>query len=276
MPAHDLLPVAREVENRSTQTARRLVVTWQHPDERLIEPIGLLAYDGNRYRFDYIRHVLSVKDFRPLLGFRDLHKNYVADELFPLFAQRVMDPRRPDYRRYVHRLGLPEDASPWEQIARSQGRRQGDTIQLLPEPINDHGVVICRFLVNGIRHVPGMPRILDGRQVQVGRSEVESALAALSPGDPLSVAREPQNPINSQALMVMTDFDTPVGWIPNLMLEDMHRLLSFAKVVLTVDHVNGPSAPWHLRLLALLTSHNAGDFRFFAGEKWELLAQTNQ
>lgn len=276
MPAHDILPVAREPGSRSIEAVRRLVVTWQHPDERLIEPIGLLDYDGHCYRFGYIHHVLQVKDFRPLLGFRDLYRQYVSDQLFPFFAQRVMDPRRPDYQRYVQRLGLPDDASPWEQIGRSQGRRQGDTIQLLPEPVNDCGLITCRFLVNGIRHVPGPSRILDGRPVQVDRNQVEAALSALRSGNPLGIAQEPGNPINKLALMVMADSVTPVGWIPNLMLEDMHRLLSRAKVTVTADHVNGPSAPWHLRLLALLTGHDAGQFQFFSGEKWELLARSDQ
>ena len=116
MPAHDVVAVAREPGNRSAKTARRLVVTWQHPADRNIEPVGFLDYDGQCYRFGYIRHALSVKDFRPLLGFRDLYRAYSSEDLFPLFAQRVMDPRRPDYQRYVERLGLPEEASPWEQI----------------------------------------------------------------------------------------------------------------------------------------------------------------
>ena len=154
MPAHDVVAVAREPGHRSAKTARRLVVTWQHPADRNIEPVGFLDYDGQHYRFGYIRHALSVKDFRPLLGFRDLYRAYSSEELFPLFAQRVMDPRRPDYQRYVERLGLDEEASPWEQITRSQGRRQGDTIQLLPQPTTDGETLTCVFLVNGVRHVP--------------------------------------------------------------------------------------------------------------------------
>jgi hypothetical protein len=272
MPARDVLEVALEPQHRSTETARRLVVTWQHPYKRLIEPIGVLEYDGRVYRFGYIRHALSVRDFRPLLGFSDLYRRYDSDKLFPLFAQRVMDPRRPDYERYVRRLGLDEDSSPWEQIARSQGRRQGDTIQLLPEPVNEHGVITGRFLVHGVRHVPGPSRMLDGRAVQVTSEQAEAALAALSPGDVLGIAREPGNEVNSLALMVLAERVMPVGWIPNLLLEDVHRLMAEADVSVAVEHVNGPDAPRHLRLLAQLSATGAGDFRFFAGEKWELLA----
>jgi len=272
MPAHDVA-VADEPENRSATTARRLVVTWQHPDERLIEPVGFLDYDGQRYRFGYIRHALSVKDFRPLLGFRDLYRLYSSADLFPLFAQRVMDPRRPDYQRYVGRLGLDEEASPWEQIARSQGRRQGDTIQLLPKPTTDGETLTCLFLVNGVRHVPGVPRVLDGRPIEVTGEQVEAALDRMRPGDALELAREPDNEVNPLALMVLAPAATPIGWVPNLMVEDMHRLMARADVSVTAAHVNGPDAPWHLRLLARLTARGAGDFRFFTGENWELLSE---
>jgi hypothetical protein len=271
MPAHDVVAVAREPGNRSAKTVRRLVVTWQHPADRNIEPVGFLDYDGQCYRFGYIRHALSVKDFRPLLGFRDLHGAYSSEDLFPLFAQRVMDPRRPDYQRYVERLGLPEEASPWEQITRSQGRRQGDTIQLLPQPTSDGEILTCLFLVNGVRHVPDESLVLDGRPIEVTREQVEAALSRLHPGDALQLAREPANKQNPLALLVMAPAATPVGWVPNLMVEDMHKLIARADVSVTAEHINRPDAPWHLRLLARLTARGAGDFRFFTGEEWDLL-----
>ena len=273
MPAHDVVALAREPGNRSAKTARRLVVTWQHPADRNIEPVGFLDYDGQCYRFGYIRHALSVKDFRPLLGFRDLHGAYSSEDLFPLFAQRVMDPRRPDYQRYVERLGLPEEASPWEQITRSQGRRQGDTIQLLPQPTTDGETLTCLFLVNGVRHIPDEPLVLDGRPIEVTREQVEAALSRLHPGDALQLVREPANKHNPLALLVMAPAATPVGWVPNLMVEDMRKLIARADVSVTAEHINGPDAPWHLRLLARLTARGAGDFRFFTGEQWDLLSR---
>src|SRR5690349_10311154 len=135
MPAHDVLASTHEPRGQQAETGRRLVVAWQHPDKRSIEPVGFLSYDGDRYRFGYIRNALTVEDFRPLFGFGKLDVSYEADDLFPLFAQRAMDPRRPDYQRYVRRLGLEGEPTPWEQNARSQGHREGDTIQLFPEPV---------------------------------------------------------------------------------------------------------------------------------------------
>lgn len=199
MPALDVLSDTTTPSDAPSETAQRLVVAWQHPVERSIHPVGFLSFDGDTYRFGYIQNVLRVKDFRPLLGFADLHGNYRSADLFPLFAQRAMDPRRPDYHRYVERLGLEGEPGPWEQIARSQGRRQGDTLQLLPEPTVSGDELSCRFLVHGIRHVHEEPRVLAGQEIHVTREEVEGALARLAPGEKLALADEGNKP---QGLLV--------------------------------------------------------------------------
>jgi hypothetical protein len=271
MPALEVLANTGTPADRSSGMAQRLVVAWQHPVERSIDPVGFLTYDGHIYRFTYVRNALQVKDFRPLLGFADLHRRYSSEELFPLFAQRAMDPRRPDYQRYVDRLGLEGEPGPWEQITRSQGRRQGDTIQLLPEPTLDGDELTCLFLIHGIRHAHEVPRNLNGRQFEFTRRQVETALDQLVPGAQLTLGAEPGNPVNPLAMMVVGS-DVPLGWVPDLLAEDVRRLMSSANVTVTVEHVNGPDAPWHLRLLARLRAAPAGGFRFFTGERWTSLA----
>lgn len=257
---------------RSSEEAERLVVAWQHPIERKISPVGFLTYDGSTYRFAYIKNALRVKDFRPLLGFPNLRGSYSSDELFPLFAQRAMEPRRPDYQRYVERLGLAGEPGPWEQISRSQGRRQGDTLQLLPEPTLDNGTLTSLFLVHGMRHAHEDLHVLADREVRVTRGQVEGALRRLKAGDELLLAREPGNRHNPLALMVV-EAAVPVGWVPDLLVEDLQRLMRSAHVQVLVEHVNGPDAPWHMRLLVRLRATSAGDFRFFTGEQWAPLAR---
>lgn len=257
---------------RSSEESERLVVAWQHPIDRKISPIGFLTYDGAAYRFTYIENALRVKDFRPLLGFPNLGGSYSSDELFPLFAQRAMDPRRPDYQRYVERLGLAGEPGPWEQISRSQGRRQGDTLQLLPEPTLDNDTLTCLFLVHGMRHAHEEPRVLAGREIWVTREQVEGALARLKPGDQLMLAQEPGNRINPLALMVVGT-EVPVGWVPDLLVDDLQHLMRSVHVQALVEHVNGPDAPWHMRLLVRLRAAPAGDFRFFTGEQWTPLTR---
>jgi hypothetical protein len=274
MPAPDVLTASSTSAGRSSALPQRLVVAWQHPERRLIEPVGMLTFDGRTYAFGYIRNALQVKDFRPLLGFADLHRSYTAQSLFPLFAQRAMDPRRPDYQRYLARLGLEGEPGPLEQIARSQGRRQGDTIQLLPVPAVGDEVTFL-FLVNGVRHVPERPLMLGGSEIHVTREQVEDALGQLRQGDVLGLVDEPDNPVNPLAILV-TASSVPVGWVPDLLAEDLHRLKDRAAVTVTVAHLNGPDAPWHLRLLARLHTSPTSDFQFFTGEKWQPLSSDVQ
>lgn len=276
MPAPDVVVAPRKPAQWSDHVARQLVVAWQHPEARRIDPVGLLTYDGSRYRFAYIHNALHVKDFRPLLGFADLYGSYQSERLFPLFAQRVMDPRRPDYQHYLQRLGLhQQEAGPLEQIARSQGRRQGDTIQLLPVPAVQQGELTFLFLVNGVRHIPDRALILDGGEMHVTREQVEEALSRLRRGDDLGLACEPENPVNPLAVVV-TASSVPVGWVPDLLAEDVSRLMDLAAVTVNVEHVNGPDAPWHLRLLARLRASGADGFAFFTGEKWRPLNEEDQ
>jgi hypothetical protein len=275
MPAPDVLDVASKPGGRSAEAPERLVVAWQHPIKRHIEPVGFLSFDGRIYEFTYIRNAEDLEDFPGLLGFADIRLAYRSEELFPLFAQRAMDPRRPDYERYVERLGLQgEQPGPWEQIARSQGRRHGDTLQLFPEPSIIGDELTCLFLVHGVRWVADVPRILDGHEIRVTTEQVDTALAGLRRGAPLGIAREPGNEFNPLSLMVMGSPSVPVGWIPDLLVADMQRLLERSEVFVTAEQVNGPDAPLHMRLLARLRAVPADGFQFFTDERWESLASS--
>jgi hypothetical protein len=276
MLAPDTLRAPSGPDSRSSAAARRLVVAWQHPVTRAIEPVGFLSYDGDIYQFDYIRNAMSVAGFRPLLGFDDLRGTYQSEQLFPLFAQRAMDARRPDYQRYVASLGLGGEPEPWEQIERSQGRRRGDTLQLLPEPTIVGDMLSYLFLVNGVRHVHEETLYPDSRELHVTNDQVEAALASLRQGAALSLVSEPRNPKNPLAIMVLKPSSVPVGWVPDLLLDDLHRLMASAHVAVTAEHINPPDAPPHIRLLARLTASPARDFRFFTGAKWQRLAEVSQ
>jgi hypothetical protein len=265
----------QRTELSHTPVGRRLAVAWQHPDTRQISPVALLEFDSDTYRFRYIKNAASVKDFRPLLGFPDLHRAYESVHLFPLFAERVMDPRRPDYARYVRRLGLPEDATPWEQMSRSGGGRLGDLLQLFPEPeVRSDGTVVCTFLVHGVRHIPDRPLKLHGRTVTVDAADVEQRLTALSNGDPLQLVREPGNPKNPLAVVTATHDYVPLGWVPDLLLSDLYAMTGDnpEQVQVVAQQVNGTDAPAHLRLLAALSVRRHPAYRPFSGPNWEPLS----
>jgi hypothetical protein len=258
-------------ESDGLPVVRRLVVTWQHPTLRTIEPVGFLAFDGSTHSFCYIENALRTPDFRPLLGFPDFKTHYESVPLFPLFSQRVMDPRRPDYQRYVRRLGLEADATPWEQISRSGGRRQGDTLQLFPEPTVVQGRLSCAFLVHGVRHIPSYRLQLGDVSITTSHERLETALSQIQPGDQLSLLDDQDNPVNQRAIITAAESGVPLGWVPNLLVDDLHKLRAISTVSVSAIKVNGPDASWHLRLLAQLSADVPGDFRFFTAPMWRPL-----
>ena len=86
------------------------------------------------YRFRYLRRAVDVEGFLPFLSFPAWERTYTSQRLFPLFSQRIMSPRRPDFGEFLRQLHLSGDATPWEQLARSEGRSTGDTVQVFPIP----------------------------------------------------------------------------------------------------------------------------------------------
>lgn len=272
MNATDTAP--RSAARQRVAVVRRLAVGWQHPVTRLISPVGLLEFDGELYRFSYISNAAVVHGFRVLLGFGDLHRSYESRTLFPLFAQRVMDPRRPDYGRYVSRLGLPDDATPWEQMTRSGGRREGDLLQLFPEPeMHADGSVSASFLVHGVRHVPESD-LRDGEGQLISQEALVGRLMSLDVGEPLRFMRQPVNPVNERAVLTMTRDGFPLGWVPDLLLEDLYGLSEGEpeRIEVVVQQVNGPDAPPHLRLLAQLTARPETHYEPFVGPSWQPLS----
>jgi hypothetical protein len=240
------------------QTVRRMAVGWQHPKTRAVSAVAFLEFDGVLHHFRYLRRASRIPGFRPFIGFPRLDGLYDSEELFPLFAQRAMSPRRPDYSRYLRSLDLGDTASTWEQIARTEGRLAGDTIHLVPEPaVEPDGTTSGCFLVAGIRHRMPDPAVRD------------AVLARLRPGDILKLRDEPSNPVNPRAILVSQADEVDLGWVPNMLVEYLHEVRESGHETVRVRHVNGPSAPVHMRLLVELRGKVAPGYRPFGGPEWE-------
>lgn len=229
----------------------RLIVAWQNRTTRLIEPVGLLEH-GPPYRFRYLRRAGQVEGFRPFLSFRELERTYTSPNLFPLFSQRIMSMRRPDFEEFLGQVHLSRKSTPWEQLARSEGRSSGDTVQVFPVPwVGSDGTTRCRFLVHGIRHVIG------------------GMMPELTQGQPLLLQDDPTNPYNVDAVRVCDTAGSPLGYVPDLLLDHLAEMRATAPVALTVEHVNGPEAPPHLRLLVRLEGRVRPGYEPMSGPVWE-------
>jgi len=241
------------------ETDSTLIVAWQNSESREISPVGLLEHDHLGYRFRYIRKARDVKGFLPFLGFTDLTADYRSRWLFPMFAQRVLNPRRPDYSHWRDVLNLPADATPFEFLARCEGRREGDAVLVTAPPsVDDHGAISFTFLVHGVRHT-----LLDAR--------AQDALSALRDGDDVDLRPQPDNPVDRLAIHLCSGED-PIGWVPRLLCPAVHDALAEGQVIGRVQKVNGPEVPPHMRLLVELNGSVAPGWDFFSDPKWSPIA----
>ena len=257
MSASTLADGGRLSHDRSAAPVR-LVVTWQHPVNRRIEPVGMLSCGAAGFRFWYLRRASEVDGFQPFLGFPDLSNEYSSEQLFPLFAQRVMSTKRADYSRYLQSLLLSDAATEWEILARSQGQREGDGIRVFLEPeVASDGQTATTFFVHGVRH-----------RLQDDPSAVEGALDRLAPGQSLRLVDEPDNPVDRRALLVSEDDGVALGWVPSVLLDYVHAVRAHGEPRLVVDHVNGRDVPPGYRLLVTLSGQVEPGLRPFSGEGW--------
>lgn len=199
------------------------------------ERLGVLTQVPGGWDFRYFWDVTDRDEVRALPGIPVTGSVVHSEHLFPLFAQRVISPRRPDRSRVLAMLGLDDSATAFEILAHNGGRRFGDTIELTQLPRTSEGGEECmQFLVHGMRH----------------RSAAEQvAVDALSVGDGLLLVPEPDNPVDPEALLVTTADGSALGWVPAPLLP----LLDLGSDVrASVAHANGSDTPPHQRLLVEL------------------------
>ncbi|MPQ96461.1 hypothetical protein GB931_00690 [Modestobacter sp. I12A-02628] len=217
-------------------------------------PVGFLGASVQdatvEYTFQYLRSAVERDGFRAFLGLSDSGRVYRSEGLFPLFAERIMDPRRPEHPMFLAALDLSDEVTPLEVLARSGGQRAGDGIMLLPVPeVASDGYTHCTFLVHGMRFVPGADE-------RAGR---------LSTGEVLGIRLEPGNASNPHALLIVDGGGQPLGYVPDALLDYVHAVEGARVMVL---RVNGPEVGARLRLLVRLEGRSDPGAPPFTGSDW--------
>jgi hypothetical protein len=233
-------------------------VAWRNPVTPAISPVGVLRAAGGAFSFSYVLDAVTIPGFRPMIEFPDVNVVYRSPTLFPFFAQRVMDPKRPDYESYIRALALPEDADELDVLGRSGGRRQSDTYQVIEAPrVDAGGRTSFDFLVHGVRFAPS------GLDPDLLNEELDR----LRTGDRLALLAEPDNPVNERAQLVVTAAGLPLGWIPDLLLPYVDHVMSSGGD-LSVLRVNSADTAWQLRLVVHLEGEIKNAGLTFEGGPW--------
>lgn len=244
-------------------TESNLYVTWRHPDGR-IHPVGLLTRSvlngSESYRFVYLKASESIKGFKYLPGLPDRYSVYRSEKLFPVFRNRQMPRRRPDYPRYVNSLGLDTESHPFEVMARNEGRKLTDRVEVFAPPIRTADAELTTlFFARGIRHLTG----------------AAEAVTAVQPGDLLTLVDNPDNPRNPLAILLAIPEGKPVGWVPNYLVDTVHELRNRTgeeALSITAEHVNPSDVAPSMRLICRLTAPWPEGYAPLSGSEFQPIA----
>ena len=227
-----------------------LFLAWQNNPhaadarQRAWYPIGRLERHGSGYRFAYTKGVeraTTASNFRPLLAFPDIGREYRSETLFPLFQNRVINDKRDDLADHLARLGLnPDDRDPMKILAISGGERQTDHLEVFPKiEVDQNGGFSCRFFAHGVRHLE------DVHQERIRR---------LRDGEKLRVTVEMDNPVTGNAIQLQTEDYLMAGWAPRYLIADLLQAIACHPLLTaTLIRVNAVPAPPNQRLLIELS-----------------------
>lgn len=213
-------------------------------------PVGRLHFDGQLYWFCYTQGARRLQGFRPFSPMDDLDQVYVSETLFPLFANRLLSPSRPEYEAFLRWGGFDPDnpPTPLAILGVTEGIRQTDSIEVFPCPTPDaDGCYLNRFFLHGIRWMPATAL------EQIGR---------LQQGQRLILKPDPLNEADCNAVTVYTESpQTQIGYVPRYLAHDVGKLLQECSFVeLVVERLNR-DAPLQQRLLCCMRSCWPAGFR---------------
>ncbi len=219
-------------------------------------PVGRLEHDGSLYRFWYTQGARKL-GFRPFAQMEPLDQVYESDELFPLFANRLLSESRPEYEAYLRWSGFDIDnpPDPILVLGVTEGIRQTDAVEVFPCPVPDaEGCYFNNFLLHGIRWLP--------------KTAVER-IGELEEGERLKLMLDLQNEHDPQAVAVRTETERmQIGYVPRYLAHDVWQLVQRCEVdfiELYVARVNR-DAPLQNRVLCRLHACWPEEFQPCSGE----------
>ena len=221
-----------------------LFVAWRSGDANLGSwgPVGRLEHDGELFRFCYTQGARSLPGYRPFSEMPDLEQVYESETLFPLFANRLLSPSRPEYEAFMMWGGFDPNnpPDPIAILGVTEGIRQTDSVEVFPCPAPDaQGCFINKFFLHGVRWMP--PAAIE-------------RISRLKPAESLCLMPDPLNEFDHDAVAVRTSDRANrflIGYVPRYLARDVRQLFAECdprSLELFVERIN-PDAPLQQRAL---------------------------
>jgi hypothetical protein len=204
--------------------------------------------ESQHHRFRYTKGAEEAKlkaGFSPLPEFPDFERDYESSVLFPLFQNRIISRKRPDFGEYLHVLALDEDADQIDILSANGGKRVTDFFDVFPEPVNGtNGSFTCRFFLPGGIHVD-----------EAAGPYVDD----LEAGEKLKVYLGGKLDTGNPRLRLQTEEGQEVGWAPQYLTHDLSSGAdSLGEYEARVLQVNPPPAPSRQRVLIEMSGNLGG------------------
>jgi len=228
-------------------------LAWQSTTTREWHVVGLLKEHNSVYSFNYTQGALASDKFIPFNGMEDLEQTYRSKELFPLFKNRILSSKRPEYPRFLKWLGLnKDDATAITVLGRSGGLRSTDNLQMFKKfEINDKGEFQQIFFAHGVSHL---------------QKSASKRISQLQPCEILKLCLDSQNDYDKHAVLIRADNPAEiVGFCPRYISQVITKLLNDYKseVAVSVESLCD-EAPANYRLMCklegVINSQNTIDF----------------
>ncbi len=190
---------------------KELWLIWKQPKTRRRYKIGVLSYDGNKYKFNYSNPELddALKEgFEYFPGFTDIKKYYESDELFSNIKTRLPNKKRPDYLEILNTYNLASNADDFDILTSTKGRLLTDSYEF----VQVFDVNKIEFDVAGIRH----------------SDDVIKYKGNISVNDKLYLELEPDNPKDIYAIKVLLNKNNEsvhLGYVPRYYSKELTELL---------------------------------------------------
>jgi hypothetical protein len=231
---------------------KALFVAWRSvTPEHGWQPIGRLELYGAVYRFVYTRGARLLGDFRPFPEMENLEEVYESEELFSVFANRLLSKRRPEYDAYLRWSGFDpgEAPDPISILGVTEGLSALDSFEVFPCPVEDgNGRYVNKFFARGL------DRMAPAHLAMINQ---------LEGGKELHFLLERHNYFDSHAVSLIDRNNLMIGFVPRYLAWDIRRILRDSHTEhfhVFVERVN-KDAPLEQRLLCRMEASWPPGFR---------------
>lgn len=237
-----------------------LYVIWQDDETHMWHPVAKLIKEslgfGTEkfvYKFHYTNGAKN-KNFKPFLRLDELNKTYVSNELFKFFNNRLLPKNRPEFKHMIEWSGLDiRNADELEFLGITGGERKTDNFRVITVPKLDGEYFVIKFFVSGYKYIS---------------DEYKELSKKLTVGSELKLKHEIDNQHDSNALIVVHDGESKLGYCPRYLNNDLKNLIITQDYFLKLIKVN-ESAPHRFKFLCEFKSKIPKNYECFISDEYK-------